>query len=165
MEEVEIWKDIKEFPGYEVSNLGRIRSSGKYLYGEFHEGYLRIELQSRWKGKKRIRVFIHRLVLEAFVGPCPINHVPHHKDANKSNNRLDNLEWVTCGDHQRIAYATGSRYSKGDFHSQAKLKSKDVLEIRELVAQGACQASVAQNFGTTPQNIHRIINRKTWTHI
>jgi len=165
MIETQIWKDVKGFPGYEVSNFGRVRSFGEYLTGEFFEGYYRVELQSRWHGKKRVRIFIHRLVLETFIGPCPIGHIAHHKDNDSSNNKLDNLEWISYGDHQHIAYATGSRYSKGDFHSQAKLNSKDVLEIRRLAVQGISLPKIAEKYPVSYRHIHNIVNHKVWTHI
>ena len=169
MNENEVWKTIKNHPNYEVSSFGRIKSyKSNILKGEVHpDGYIRIEFSGyRCKKKKRIRVFIHRLVLEAFVGPCPSNnHEPNHKDGIKNNNHLSNLEWVTHGENQAHAYTLGLRYSKGEFHSQAKLKEVDVKEIRRLVKHGICQSTVAKNFNTSPQNIQRIIKYKTWKHI
>lgn len=94
----EIWKDIKEYEGlYQVSNLGRIKSlkfgKEKILKPINHTGgYLCVDLS---KNNKRLYVKIHRLVAEAFI-PNPENLLQvNHKDENKKNNCVDNLEWCT----------------------------------------------------------------------
>lgn len=96
--EQEIWKDIEGYEGlYQVSNLGRVRGfvrvKGKILcYHTNADGYLQSEL--RKNGRKR-KFYTHRLVAKAFL-PNP-NNFPevNHKDENKQNNRVDNLEWCT----------------------------------------------------------------------
>lgn len=90
----EIWKDIKGYEGkYQISNLGKIKSligNSKILKPEIRTGYYSVEL---CKNGKRIHKRIHRLVAETFI-PNPDN-LPqvNHRDENKLNNQLDNLEW------------------------------------------------------------------------
>lgn len=108
MEIQEEWKDIRQFSGtYQVSNLGRIRSLDRIVknghgwkrtrgqilkpYKTMH-GYLLIKL---WKNDCYKHFMVHRLVAEAFI-PNPDNlPIINHKDENKSNNHVDNLEWCT----------------------------------------------------------------------
>ena len=90
----EIWMDIKGYEGkYKVSNQGRVYSirSNKYLaIGNNRKGYLYVRL---WKDNIEKKEYIHRLVARHFI-PNP-NNLPqvNHKDENKENNRVENLEW------------------------------------------------------------------------
>ena len=92
----EIWKDIKGFEGiYQVSNLGRVKrvKTGRILKSDMNsKGYLRVGLcKNSIKSNKRV----HRLVAETFI-PNPDNKSEvNHIDENKTNNSLDNLEWMT----------------------------------------------------------------------
>lgn len=102
---MEIWKEIKETSGlYSVSNQGRVRNNktGKEMKpSQYVNGYLAAQLMTMGK-QKRYR--IHRLVAEYFI-PNP-NKYPqvNHKDENKQNNDVNNLEWCTA--KQNINYGT-----------------------------------------------------------
>ena len=98
---MEIWKDIKDYEGlYQISNYGRVKSLGnsqkrkeKILKPEYsNKDYACVHLRKDGKNKK---YRIHRLVAEAFM-PNPDN-LPcvNHKDENKLNNKVENLEWCT----------------------------------------------------------------------
>ena len=92
--ENEIWKTIEEFPIYEVSNLGRIKNSisKKILRATIKSGYHNISLTNN-NSKKTLKV--HRVVAIAFI-PNPENKSDvNHKDKDKLNNKLSNLEWMT----------------------------------------------------------------------
>ena len=104
---MEIWKDCKGYEGsYQVSNLGRIWSikRQKYLKGcEDKDGYLRVNLTAKNGKVKTERV--HRLVAIAFI-PNPLGlPVVNHKDENKQNNMVDNLEW--CSVRYNNIYSKG----------------------------------------------------------
>ncbi len=89
---MEIWKDVKSYEGlYWVSSQGRIKNRhGRVLIPEIRSGYYSVDLCKDGKRKKQR---IHRLVAEAFI-PNPLNlKMINHKDKNKLNNEVSNLEW------------------------------------------------------------------------
>lgn len=92
--ENEIWKTIEEFPIYEVSNLGRIKntSSGRILSPTIKAGYYHVSLTNS-NYKKNCKV--HRLVAITFISNAENKSEVNHKDKDKLNNKLDNLEWMT----------------------------------------------------------------------
>lgn len=104
----EIWKDIKGYNGlYQVSNTGFVKSFQTKTpfikkFNKNHQGYLSVALCLDNKVKL---VKIHRLVAEAFL-PNPENKPQvNHKDGNKSNNHVDNLEWVTASENIKHSFA------------------------------------------------------------
>jgi hypothetical protein len=116
----EVWRPISGYEGlYSVSNLGRIRNelgfdkrwfAGRILEGtKTKKGYIRIALSREGK-KKFYRV--HCLVASAFIGKCPTGMQVNHKDLNKSNNRLDNLEDMTPLQNIRHFYSSGLKRKK-----------------------------------------------------
>ena len=160
----ETWKPIKNFSDYEVSNLGRVRSykvswkDPNILVGSITwNGYNRVTLRRQNKG---FHFFIHRLVLEAFIGPCPDGYETNHKNGVKTDNRLKKLEWIASGKNQTHAYQTGLRRAP-----KARLRDKEVLEIRRLVKSGIKQTIVAKMFKVSPQNVNMIIHRLIWNYI
>lgn len=86
----EIWKPCPGYPGYEVSDLGRVRSPNGILSPAIgSHGYPQVQL-----GRKKTRT-VHSLVLQAHVGPAPAGMEARHDDGNKENPRLYNLFWGT----------------------------------------------------------------------
>ena len=97
----EIWKDIKGYEGfYQVSNFGNVRSLNWANTGEtrnmylkpHNKGYLQVELA--FVGKKKM-FMVHRLVADAFINNPNGYLLINHKDENKKNNNVENLEWCT----------------------------------------------------------------------
>lgn len=112
--------------------------------------------------KKTFRA--HRLVLMAFN---PVENMSqlevNHKDGDKRNNALDNLEWCTSSDNQKHAYRTGLHQSrKGEKSNFSKLSEEDVKKVFELRKQGLTQQKIAEEVGCTRSNISYILNKKTW---
>lgn len=126
----EYWKDIPEYEGiYQVSNLGNIRSLdrvskiGRNLKGRLLKltqnrfGYLRFTAENL-KGIKTLHV--HRVVLLTFR---PINEKlqVNHKDGNKINNKLENLEWCTDSENKIHAYKNGLMIA-GNEYTKTKIR-------------------------------------------
>ena len=116
----EIWKGIQEYDIYEVSNLGNVRNkiTNKQLYySNSNNGYLRVGL---FKDHKRTMYSIHRLVAETFVPNIENKPCINHKDCNKQNNCVDNLEWCT--------YKENNSYKN---HNLKRKLSSALFELRK----------------------------------
>lgn len=130
----EIWKSVKGYEDYEVSDLGNVRSLNYYRSGKVRElkptlynnGYLHVNL---WKNGKMKKFYIHRLVYEAFRGAIPKGLTVDHVNNVKTDNRLENLQLLTQGDNTR----------------KARNKQLDLIEAdwpyRELTFKNSCIAS------------------------
>lgn len=93
---MEEWRDIKDYENYEVSNLGRVRNkNGKILKQQLRHGYYDVGLYNEHHQNQPKLLKVHRLVAQAFIPN--LNNYPciNHKDENKLNNNIDNLEWCT----------------------------------------------------------------------
>jgi hypothetical protein len=117
----------------------------------------------RHDGRQR-QVFVHTLVLTAFVGPCPDGLMCRHLDGCKTNNHIDNLAWGTGSENQQDSIRHGT-LPMGEKCNLAKLTEKDVLEIRRRAANGERQLDIAEDFPVTIHCISVIVRRKIWKHI
>ena len=103
------WKIIDGYSDYEVSNEGQVRSLkfGKIRilkHSTINSGYFQVILCN--DNEVRMRT-VHRLVLTAFVSPCPDGKEANHINGIKTDNRLENLEWVTRSENGLHAYRIG----------------------------------------------------------
>lgn len=124
--------------------------------------YQIINLQTVNNKKKTFRV--HRLVLMAFVPFEGMEHFQvNHKDGNKANNKLNNLEWCTASENQNHAFKMGlNKGRKGSESNFSKLSQEDIYEIFRLREEHYCQQEIAEIIGCTRSNISYILNKKTW---
>lgn len=162
----EIWKPVVGYEDlYAVSDKGNIVRTKKYLNSsdgplkQSHcSGYLNVSLS---KGNKPRSFLVHRVVADAFIG-IPSDMVVNHKNGDKLDNRLENLEVVTRQENERHKWSvlgTGAR-------NNIKLTEQDVRLIRSIYKkEGHSLKTLATRFGVTKSNISHIVNRKTWTHI
>jgi len=159
---MEIWRQIPDFPFYEASNLGQIRSisreairkngmpmrlSGKVLKpNPLRKGHRCVNL---YRDGEAITMYVHRLVAITFIGP-PDGHRLHvaHWDGDPSNNRVDNLRWVTPAENSADSIRLGrNKRPAGESHFRAKL-NKDVIDaMRQLSASGQSFRAIGRQFG------------------
>lgn len=164
----EIWKPILD--KYWISNRGRIRRGNNFLATPISkQGYPMIVLRVDGKAKG---LYVHHLVLDAFVGPKPKGKECNHIDGVKTNNIYTNLEWVSRGRNLSQAYrmglAKGSRVTRnqGIKNVHSLLDEQQVREIRELTKDvGLSHSEIAQRFGVSKSVISDVKLRKTWKHV
>ncbi len=161
-------------PGIAISNVGDILScrlcrsklnfstEWRKLKGVVEKtGYRSVTFMSDGSLKKFL---VHRLVLEAFVGPCPEGMEACHNDGDRLNNQISNLRWDTRKANQadRIKHGTDGR---GERAGSSKLKTIDVVAIRKRSDAGESQASIQKDFPINQSTVCRIINGKRWAHL
>lgn len=166
----EIWKPVAGFEDrYAVSNMGRVRrlkagpgiSAGKTTNGNHGgRGYL---VASLGTGKGRcLRKCVHVLVAETFLGPRPIGQEVNHKNAVKTDNRVENLEYTTHQGNMRHAFEH-KLMPPPPPRSFVKLTETQVCEIR--AARDVTVTELARRFGVARGTIGFILSRKTWAHL
>jgi hypothetical protein len=157
----EVWKPVVGYEGScVVSNMGRVRSCAGVVRKPYYRnpGYAIVNL-SRPKSIKTW--YVHRLVLEAFVGPCPDGMECCHNDGDPTNNRLENLRWDTRCANQADRVRHGTRLC-GERHPMAKLSKAKADDIRRLLASGWQQREVARLYGIGQATVGRINRREAW---
>ena len=158
---MEIWKKVTGFENYSVSNKGRVRNdlTNKILKDRICNNYYRVAL---YKDCKQFNFFIHRLVLTEFVGKSN-ELVCNHKNGIKTDNRVENLEWVTIKENIHHAIRTGlkSKIARYEKHGMSKLNWDIVNEIREN-KEGLNQRRLSEKYNVCNQLISLIVNYRIW---
>jgi hypothetical protein len=176
-------RDVPGFPGYKVGSDGSVwscRGKGWPKVQRWHRLRPRRNTARRPPGKDKryltVRIFadrpdtkgknylIHRLVLEAFVGPCPPGMEGCHLDDDPENNRLDNLRWDTPEANREDA-TRRRRWRYGGRNPHAKLREEDVQAIRRLRREGTMGVELAQRFGVSKTVIYRVAAGTDWAHV
>lgn len=150
--EQEEWKQVTSNELYVVSNYGRVQSqiSGKILTPRNHTGgYVQYCMASP-NGDKY--AYAHSLVAAAFIGPRPDGYEINHKDGNKKNNFVGNLEYCTSSENKRHAFANGLNSPPmkgvfGDANPRTKIKTDRYVDVMQMVACGLPSQKIANQFG------------------
>lgn len=131
-----------------------------------NHGYTVVSLNINGK-RKQYRV--HRLVAKAFISNPENKTQVNHINGIKTDNRVENLEWVTASENVQHAYATGLKIGKGscgEKNYKSKLTEKDVLEIRlKYEKKEATQNELASIYGVSRWAIRKILNKENWKHV
>lgn len=161
-----MWKQIEDYD-YEINPEGIVRRiSSKRIKKSFKrpDGYIGIQL---YKSKTEIKNFqLHRLIAIAFIDKPENKDVINHKDSNRGNNSLDNLEWVTKEENDKHAYEFGNASNKGSKNGFSILTEKQVLEIRKKRTENKLTyQKLAEMYSVSYGCIAGIIQRANWKHI
>lgn len=142
-------------PGYVVFANGSISGVyGKVLSQHpVKGGYLRVPLRD---GRKHL---VQRLVLEAFIGPCPKGCEASHEDGDPTNNHLDNLRWRTKNDNCKLKTTHGTNFTRGN----CKLTEEDVLTIKARVNSGDSISDVSKDYPHVSRStVSHAYHGRTW---
>jgi hypothetical protein len=186
---LEIWRPIGDFENYQVSSLGRVRQMGrtysrkeprwncgkdqsitikpKILNGwtRIHKGRPAVKFVALRKSGKTLTFRVHRLVLDAFSGPCPIGAEGCHNNGNALDNRIENLRWDTHKENIRDSIAHGTKTSPpvslGESHHAVKVTDAQVAELRAAPYVPGLFTSYARKWGITATTVSRLYWRKS----
>ena len=170
----EEWRTIPGFELYEASSDGRIRRStssprtnstypGRILSPDGSTGYLRVTVHQNGKMSRQM---VHRLIARTFMNPARPRMQINHKDGNKSNNRVDNLEWCTPQENVIHAWSGGlCTPNSGERHGCAMLTNRDIDVIRLAASRGVPQRHIASVFNVNDSTISMIVIGKSWGHV
>lgn len=165
------YKDIEKHPGYRVGDDGSVWSCWTKGPKPSPTGPWRVRKPTAQKyGHQMITfrgrkwAFVHTLVLEAFVGPCPPDMECRHKDGNAQNNRLENLVWGTAKENSADRILHGTQ-TKGEAVKRGRLTTEQVLKAVERVRAGESYATIAIRYGVTSAAIAAIMGGLSWSHV
>ena len=157
--EGEIWKPYPLDKRYLISNIGRVRGMyGKLLIPKEHrQGYLWLRIGNK-------HCLVHRLVAETYI-PNPENKATvNHINANKADNRVENLEWATQSENNIHAFKNGLRYFTKNM-MDARVNSRTISDeqvayIRNEYNSGRKQSEIADGMGISRCEVCRIVHNK-----
>lgn len=147
-------KNVKDFPAYKIDKKGNLWScwtfSGKMDSSRWKKitpylcsgGYLKVNL---WDGHKYAKRYVHRLVLETFLGSPLEGMQACHNNGKRADNRLENLRWDTPSNNNLDKKKHGT-WQGGEKNGMSKLKDAEVKSIKYLLMQGKARKSLALFF-------------------
>ena len=158
----ELWRNIDGYKEmYQISSFGRVRSykytEPRILKPRVNSGgykYVNLSIDGKYKS-----ICIHRLVAQHFLGKS--NLTVNHKNGNKLNNCVDNLEWISASENFIHAKNNGL-LACGERNGRSKLTERDVKVIRYKHSIGKSSRSLSREFGVSRDVIFKIINNLNW---
>jgi hypothetical protein len=162
----EVWKPIPGWEHYSISSSGKIwncRFNRPVSDHKAKTGYIQSAL---WKNNRSTTLLVHRIVAIAFI-PNPENKpCVNHINGIKTDNRVENLEWVTYKENSVHAHTTGLQPKVlGEDHKNSKLRADDVIYIRYLRRLGFSSELIAGFYNISQKQVRNIVSRRHWKHI
>ena len=159
----EEWRDVVGHEGlYEVSDRGRVirTDTRRAVTRRGARGYVKANLRKEGIVKDRV---VHRLVLAAFVGPCPDGMECRHLNGIRDDNQLANLAWGTRKENMadKVGHGTSNR---GSLNGNALLTEDDVRQVLQLRGTGTARA-IGERYGVAPETVFAIWHRRAWRHV
>ncbi len=163
---IEKWLEIKEWPGYFISNTGKVKRSDRHIAlcpNKNRNNYVYVYHSNNTIRPRALSV--HRLVARYFI-PNPENKpCVNHIDNNPQNNLVENLEWVTHQENIQHCISQGrSVYKRGEECAQSVLSEKIVRKIKSEVGSMTYK-ELAKKYGTNYSNIAHIKRGSRWGHV
>lgn len=170
---IEKWRAIPGFDGYEVSSEGRVRSWRRStetprILAQSKSGTRGVPSASLWLHGKTHRIVVARLVLGAFVGPCPNGHEACHRNDDPFDNKLSNLRWDTHLENMRDVGRNGGKLGPKPGRNPNPMKKLDPEKVRAIRASyvpGKGIAHIAARFGISKAVVYRVIKGIQWAHV
>lgn len=127
------------------------------------DGYLSVVLYSLPNVRHYLQA--HQIIAISFLSPRPDGMCVNHKNGDKQDNRVENLEWLTPADNERHARKILGKRCLGEKASQSKLKTDDVQKIKKLLKTKLTQQKIADIMGVSQSQIGRIYRGVNWGHV
>lgn len=157
-------KEVNGYKNYFVDEQGNVYGKdGNVLKKVNRAGYHGVSLCK--KGCKTKNVFVHRLIAEAFL-PNPENKKQvNHKNGIKTDNRVDNLEWVNPSENQIHRIYVLKKGLDGENNPRSKLKKNDVLDILEMNNKKIPRSDIAKQKNISQATICDILSGRSWSSV
>lgn len=160
----EIFAPINGYEGYSIGSLGSVKNKhGKFLKASRDKhGYLTVSLCKNGYARQ---FFVHRLVALAFIGNPENKPTVNHINGDKTDNRVDNLEWATQSENNFHAYKMRlavPHKNRGEKNGRTKLSNRQVCEIRLMLQTGYKNIELAAMYQVSASVISRIKKHKTF---
>jgi hypothetical protein len=173
---VSMWRRIPGFTAYEVSSTGVVRHGDRVCAQRVvRSGYAAVAIRDD-SGEWR-HPYVHQLVLTAFVCPRPEGREAAHSNGCRTDNRVENLQWLTRVENHRHKYAHGTdpktiaarmpwTRPRGERQHSAKLTADGVRDARARYAAGGLTiTAIAKQLGVAFSTAALMLRGETWKHI